>query len=513
MSFGARPSLSEVEPVTGPSSSSLTKSVSVFHLVAITFYYVCAGPFGQEEAIFAGGALYTFLATLLTPIVFSLPVALASSELSTRFPACGGSIEWALSLGKPLAIVNAWVRCLGSVCDNCLYPILVLDYLCVIIPGLDTWYWRLIVTFLCDAFVVACNVVGLEAVGWSGAVLSIVILVPFVLFVVFAAKFMTPDAVFARYPEDAEAGPDFALLIATSIWQFCGFDSVGALSGEVKNPRRHFPIAMFITVALVTLVYLLPTIAGVSAQPDVTVWEAGYFATVSETLPHCGNGWLSHWISIAGAASSLSLLNAALSCNGRELYASGVLGAFPFSKFLGTLDKNMKGDLCPIRAIVVMAVLTLPFALADFTWLVEWSGFLLVEAQLLQTAIFVACRFRCAKAIEHSEEKAESDPQRKFVVGWGWFGVLLVTVPPTLLSFALLIATSIWQFCGFDSVGALSGEVKNPRWHFPIAMFITVTLDRVRCRRVDDEDLLVLPDPMNARSPAGRRRVSSRRSR
>jgi amino acid transporter len=91
MSFGDRLSRSKIHPVTDPSPSSLTKSVSVFHLVAISFYYVCAGPFGQEEAISAGGALYTFLATLLTPIVFSLPVALASSELSTRFPACGGS--------------------------------------------------------------------------------------------------------------------------------------------------------------------------------------------------------------------------------------------------------------------------------------------------------------------------------------------------------------------------------------------------------------------------------------
>jgi amino acid transporter len=380
---------------------------------------------------------------MVTPIVFSLPVALASSELSTRFPKCGGSIEWALCLGKPMAIINAWIRCVGSFCDNSLYPILVVDYLSVVIPGIDVWYWRLTIAILCNGFVVACNVFGLTAVGWSGAVLSIVILVPFFLFAVFAGKFMTPSAVFAKYPEDAE-GPDFALLIATSIWQFCGFDSLGAVSGEVSNPRRNFPMAMIVTVLLMAVVYLLPTIAGVSAEPDVTAWEAGYFATVADTLPNCENGWLGHWISIAGAASSLSLLNAALSCNGRELYASGLLDAFPFAKFLGTLDKNLKGELCPIRAIVVMAVLTLPFSLLDFTWLVEWSGFLLVEAQLLQTAIFIACRLRCARPAAEGDQQgqaplgdADLDGEKQFIVGLGWIGFLFVTVPPTLLSFAL----------------------------------------------------------------------------
>jgi amino acid transporter len=437
----------------------LRQSVSIFHLASIAFFLICAGPYGQEEAISAGGALLVFIGMLVIPIIYALPMALMSSELSNRFPACGGCVEWAIVLGKKMAVFNSYLRNLSCLFDNALYPVMVADYLCVLIPGMDEWYWRLLVCLLSNCFAVGCNVFGLEAVGWSSFVLSFVILCPFALFTGFAARFMSPDRVFARFPED-EDGPDYALLLATLIWQFAGFDTVGALSEEVQNPRRTFPIAMFLTVAIITTVYLLPTIAGVSAEPDLEKWESGSFASIAKELPHCSNGWLSSWISLGGAVSSLSLLNAALSCNGRELYASAKLKAYPFSGWLSTMDLNLRGDLCPIRAIVVWAVLTLPFSLFDFSMLVEWSSLLMVMGQFVQVAIFIVCRVpclrdRCAKKKEESSSMPsytimapandqQMDGEDKFLVGGGWIGVGLVSVPVVLIS-GLLCVLQGWE--------------------------------------------------------------------
>jgi hypothetical protein len=70
----------------------LRKSVSIFHLISISFFLVSAGPFGQEEAMAAGGAIYTFLATILVPFVFSLPLPLISSEQSTQLPTPSSAI-------------------------------------------------------------------------------------------------------------------------------------------------------------------------------------------------------------------------------------------------------------------------------------------------------------------------------------------------------------------------------------------------------------------------------------
>jgi amino acid transporter len=446
---------------------ALHKTVSIFHLVSLCFFLVSAGPFGQEEAMHAGGALYTFIATVTVPFLFSLPLALISSEQATRLPACGGAVEWGLVLGKAGAHINCYVRFLRSLSDNALYPVMVFDYLVNAIPAIDTWYWQLLVFVLSIAFAVTCNVFGLEAVGWASFALGFLILSPFVLFVGFAARSMTPARVFARFPPDA-GEPDLALLISTVIWQFSGFDTVAAVSAEVANPRRTFPIAMFMTVVLVTVVYLLPTVAGFSIEPDVDRWESGAFASAARKLPYCSSGWLTFWLSLSGSAASLSLLNVALSCTGREFYAGATFNAFPFSKQIAVVQPNCKGDPMPIRGVLVMAAFTLPLALMGFGWLVEWSGYLGVMSQVIQGIIFLLLRTECytrrfarnqqKRAEETSDsttytvavERAEGQimieqavDEDKFVIGGGWPVAILVVVA-LFVSAAILCYVSGW---------------------------------------------------------------------
>jgi amino acid transporter len=448
--------------------TTLHKTVSIFHLVSLCFFLVSAGPFGQEEAMHAGGALYTFIATVTVPFLFSLPLALISSEQATRLPACGGAVEWGLVLGKFGAHINFYVRFLRSLSDNALYPVMVFDYLVNAIPSIDTWYYQLLVYILSIGFAITCNVFGLEAVGWASFALGFLILSPFVLFVAFAARLMTPSRVFAPFP--AEAGePDLALLISTVIWQFSGFDTVAAVSAEVANPRRTFPLAMFMTVILVTIVYLLPTVAGFSVEPDVNAWESGAFASAARKLPYCSSGWLTFWLSLSGSAASLSLLNVALSCTGRELYAGAAFDAFPFSKLIAVVQPNCRGDPMPIRGILVMAALTLPFALMGFGWLVEWSGYLGVIAQVIQGIIFLLLRCECyarrftksppkriddtssgtayAVAVEQPEPEiviAQALDDDKFVIGGGW-PVAILVVTALFVSAGILCVVSGWQ--------------------------------------------------------------------
>ena len=462
----------EAETEIVPNSrGELKKTVSVLHLVSISYFLVSAGPFGQEEAISAGGALYTFIAILGVPLVYSLPLALISSEQASRLPACGGAVEWGLVLGRPMAFVNCYVRFVRSVFDNALYPVMIYDYLAAIIPKMDRWWAKMIVVFLSNVIAVLCNMLGLEAVGWASFVLTFVILAPFALFVGFAAKFMTVERVFAKYPPEM-GSPRLALLLSTVIWQFSGFDTVAALSEETKNPRRTFPLAMFLTVLLVTVVYLLPSVAGVCAEPDLSKWVSGAFSTVARELPYCQNGWLSFWISLAGALSSLSLLNVALSCTGRELYAGGRIGAFPFSWFIGQLNANLRHDLIPVRGILIMSLLTLPLSLFDFAMLVEWTGLLTVMAQVIQIVIFIMCRIpKCMARYRRAhrtvrDEDSQSMPsyvdnapfgvhetedgipnkdlENRFIICGGWFGVVLTVVPLASVS-VFMCVTSGWK--------------------------------------------------------------------
>lgn len=374
------------------SEPNFRKTLSLGHLVAIAFILVSAGPFGQEPAIGSGGAKLAFVGTLCIPFVYSLPLVLISSEQATRMAACGGAIEWARVLGTAASWLNSYARFLRSVFDNALYPVMVCDYLKAVVPALAKRWWRFGAVCLANAFALGVNYLGLESVGWVSVVLLVVILAPFALFFAFAVPEIAPRRVFADYPKSLGA-PKVSTMVATIIWQCSGFDTVGALSTEVKNPRTTFPLAMVITIALIVLVYLLPTVAGVSVEPDMSAWKSGAFAPVSKKLPHCGSGWLSAWISVAGACSSLSLLNVALSCTGRELYASGKSGAIPFPSFFSKLHSNFRGDMTPMVSIAFMGLITIPLSFLDFSNLVEWTGLLTVIAQLIQVAVFVVCRF------------------------------------------------------------------------------------------------------------------------
>jgi amino acid transporter len=426
-------------------------TLSVLHLVAISFFLVSAGPFGQEEAIRAGGALYTFIATLLIPLLYALPLALMSSEQASRLPVCGGAVEWGMVLGKFVGWSNAYLRFLRSVSDNALYPVMTADYLCAIIPQLKPWYGRLSICLVANAYALVCNITGLDVVGWASLILSVVILSPFVLFVIFAAKFMSPSRVFAGFPSDL-GSPDFGQLLSVIVWQFSGFDTVAAVSAETANPRRTFPIAMLLTVLIVTLVYLLPSIAAVSVEPDISQFESGFFSTVVNSLPYCASGWLSIWISVAGAFSSLSLLNVALSCTGREVYASARIGAFPLANFLGKLDSNCKNDALPIRGVVFMSLLTVPFTFFGFSWLVAWTGVLTIAAQLVQCAVFCALRVpshmaKMARRLGPEDSSAnidfvlvsEENLEKKFVIPGGWPVAIVTCVAISAVSIALLV--------------------------------------------------------------------------
>ena len=475
--MSSKESFTELEELPG-GKQEMHKAVSIFHLVCISFFYVCAGPFGQGEAIAAGGPKLTFIFTLVVPIVFSIPLSLISSEQASRMPMCGGCSEWGLILGKFMCTVNIYVRTLCSLFDNAIYPVMVCDYLDGLVPGMDKVGYRTIVILLANAFVVIINVAGLQTVGVVSFILFLILIMPFFFFFCFGASEIDGSRVFAdKAPEYGEA--DWSLMLSTLIWQYCGFDTIAALAEETKNPKRTFPIALCITVLLVTLVYLLPTVVGVSVEPDLTLWETDAFSDVAWELPYCGSGWLSYWISVAGVISGLQLLNIAISCTGRETYAGAILDAFPFAYYLGKLHKNMKGEPLPIISLVLMSVLTIPFAYFDFTFLVEWSGFLTVLQQLIQVASYIACKFpRCirkmkreraliyarverielssidaatqlSKADQESLEddnriEEEEDLSNKFVVPWGWWGVALTCIPICAISI-FLIYTEGWQ--------------------------------------------------------------------
>lgn len=62
-------------------------------------------------------------------------------------------------------------------------------------------------------------------------------------------------------------------VLNTQIWAWLGFDQLGALAGEVKDPSRSFPLGITITAVANGLVYLVPVVVGAAVAGDFGVWD------------------------------------------------------------------------------------------------------------------------------------------------------------------------------------------------------------------------------------------------
>src|ERR1700680_4570941 len=64
--------------------------LSLWPLVAATFFMVSGGTYGTEDVIHGAGYGRGILILLLTPILWSVPTAFMVGELASALPAAGG---------------------------------------------------------------------------------------------------------------------------------------------------------------------------------------------------------------------------------------------------------------------------------------------------------------------------------------------------------------------------------------------------------------------------------------
>ena len=80
-------------PKTGQSADPAGAKLGLWPLVFLTFYSVSGGAFGIEQIVQAAGPLYALLGFSLL-LVWALPEALVTAELSSALPESSGSVAW-----------------------------------------------------------------------------------------------------------------------------------------------------------------------------------------------------------------------------------------------------------------------------------------------------------------------------------------------------------------------------------------------------------------------------------
>jgi len=391
------------------------RRLTLWPLVAATYFMVCGGPYGLEELVGKAGYRGALIAILVTPLVWSLPTALMVGELSGALPEEGGYYAWVRrALGPFWGFQEAWLSLVASVFDMAIYPTLFVLYLGRLVPSLATGWPSDAAGMILIAACALWNIRGARAVGLASLVLTFALLLPFVAL---TARSYTQAPGHAVPLDGSETGLFGGVLVA--MWNFMGWDNASTVAGEVERPQRNYPLAMLCTVAFVALTYLLPVLACRRAGIDPRGWDTGAWVQAGAAV---GGPWLARLIVIGGVVCAVGMFNALILSYSRVPLALARDGFLP--AFLGRVNPKTGA---PVAAILTCAALYALCLGLGFDHLIELDVLLYSLSLTLEFVALVALRIR------------ETSLPRPFRVPGGIVGCVVAGTAPTALAALALI--------------------------------------------------------------------------
>ena len=403
----------EVPP--GVASRPPRRSVTLLPLIATTYFIVSGGPFGLEDLISDAGYPRTIAILIATPLLWSLPTALAVGELAAAYPEEGGYYAWVRrALGPFWGVQEGWLSLVASFFDLAIYPALFTRYLGQLwAPALQPAVAVVIGVGLIAACT-ALNLRGARSAAGASVFLGVALLSPFAALV--AASWIGP----VHDPVRGAAAPAPAVFagFAIAMWNYMGWDNASTIAGEVDDPGRTYPRTMFLTVILVTLTYVIPVCAIAHTGLAPAEWTQGTWALAGEKISGHGLGVA---LAIAGMVSSAGMMSALIMSYARLPLVLADDGYLP--RWLG---RRSASTGAPIFALVVCGIAYALCLGLGFRKLVELDVVIYGASLLLELVALVVLRIK------------EPNTARPFRVPGGLAGAVVVgVIPMALLAWSL----------------------------------------------------------------------------
>jgi len=285
-----------------------TRRLALIPLVALMYLVVSGGAYGTEDAVRIAGPRLTILLCLIVPVTLSLPTSLMASELTALMPIEGGFYFWVKEAFGPFAgFMEAYLTLLYTAVDMAIYPVLFGAYLGFIFPIGFAGEAALGLALVWMSGIL--NLMGVRPVGNTSILLTAILLAPFVAMVVLGM----PRLIHWNPPPEHLAGAHLLSALGAGltvvIWNFCGWENLSVVAGELENPGRNYLRAIAITLPLVALGYLLPLMVAVSGPNALTDWRTGSFSQVGAAI---GGRYLGAAVAIGGGVSAFAIFEAGM---------------------------------------------------------------------------------------------------------------------------------------------------------------------------------------------------------
>ena len=367
----------QIKTTTGTEvETELSRNLGLVSALAIGVgTMVAAGIFtlsGLAVGYVGSAAIVAFLAAA----VVATFTALTYCEFTSIYPESGEGYLYARrTFTAPLAYLVGWCLLLGYM-SSCAF------YIASLSSYFNEFIWH--APFQTGAGLVALvaltllNIKGTKESGTFQIVVTAGKIVLLIWFVVGGMMHLDVEMVVERFSTDVMAiGSTAALVFIT----FFGFSAIAASAGEVRDPTRTIPRAIFISMGLVTLLYSAVVLVVVTADLNEYTEAAMGIAAKAFLGPIGG------MVIVGGAIfSMISASNASILAGSRVALSMSQRGHLP--RELGTINRQTR---TPISALLLVGIGIALFAsvlpleqLANFANCVLLTALIFVNAALIQ---------------------------------------------------------------------------------------------------------------------------------
>lgn len=333
--------------------TGLVRGIRRWDLVALGINFVVgAGIFGLPSKVYGLSGSASLIAYLICAAAVIL-IVLCFAEVSSRFTETGGPYLYAReAFGSLVGFEVGWLRWLSGITSFAANSNLLVDYLSYFWPIASGGLWRALLITTLTLLLTSINVIGVRDTAVVSNIFAVGKLLPLLLFIVVGLFFVNPQALAVT------VAPSYATLSASVlllVYAFSGFESMPVPAGEVRDPQRNVPFALFTTIAVVVLLYGSIQVVCIGTLPGLANSARPLADASSQFLGVAGV----YIISIGALVSIAGNLNGQLLAMTRVLFAMAEHRQLP--QFLATIHKSFR---TPYTSILLSVGVTLGFALS-----------------------------------------------------------------------------------------------------------------------------------------------------
>lgn len=364
-------------------SKGLKKELSFFTALTIVMGTVIgSGVFFKPEAVYqATETAGLGLAAWVLGGLITICGGLTTAELSAAIPETGGMVVYLRRAYGPLvSYLLGWAQTVVYFPANIAALSIIFATQAINLTGLDSHY-TIPIAIAAAVLIIVTNLMGTQQAGRLQSVATVAKMVPLFVIIVFGLLYQG-DVQFQLLPESLAPTSTISKLgtgLVATLFAYDGWINVGAIAGEMKDPKKDLPKAIIAGLTAVMGIYILINLAYLQVMPAA---DLGATPTPAADVAHLifgdAGGKL---VTIGILISVFGTINGYTMTGIRVPYAMALNNELPFSNQLKKLNRQQvpANSAILLLLIAVIMIFTGQYnQLTDLLIFVIWIFYTLV---------------------------------------------------------------------------------------------------------------------------------------